>query len=117
MTPSNAGFAFVLAMASPGDSPASWMQFLPFALILAIFYFIILLPMRKNQKKIQDFQGGLKVGDRVITTGGIYGVITKVNDLTIQLQVADKVRFEIAKTAIGGMQGQEPVVTTDGGNT
>lgn len=107
--------AFLVAMAAPADQSASpWLQFVPFALILAIFYFIILMPMKRRQKKVQQFQGALKVGDRVITTGGIYGLITKVNDQSVQLQVAEKVRIEIAKNAIGGYQGQEPVVTESG---
>jgi preprotein translocase subunit YajC len=78
--------------------------------MVGIFYFIILLPMRRRQKKVQQFLEGLKVGDRVVTTGGIYGSITKLNDKSIQLQVADKVRIEIARAAVGGYQGQEPVV-------
>ena len=55
-----------------------------------------------------------KVGDKVVTTGGIYGLITRVNDNSVQLQIADKVRIEIARAAIGGYQGQEPVVTDAG---
>ena len=54
--------------------------------------------------------GRLKVGDKVITTGGIYGTVTKVNDASVQLQIAEKVRIEVAKAAVGGYQGQEPVV-------
>ena len=53
------------------------MQFVPFVLVLAIFYFVILLPMKRRQKKVQQFLDALKVGDRVITTGGIYGTITQ----------------------------------------
>ena len=56
------------------------LQFLPFAMILAIFYFLILLPMKRRQKKIQEFQDSLKVGDKIVTTGGIYGQITRVTD-------------------------------------
>lgn len=89
-------------------------QFLPFAMILAIFYLMVLMPMRKRQKKVQEFQAALKPGDRVVTTGGIYGQITKVTDQTVQLQVAQNVRIDIAKVAIGGMQGQEPVVDNPG---
>ena len=63
--------------------PGSLLQFLPFAMILAIFYFLILLPMKRRQKKIQEFQDGLKAGDKVVTTSGIYGQITKVNDKTV----------------------------------
>ena len=52
-------------------------QFLPFALILGIFYFLILLPMKRRQKKVQEFQESLKVGDKIVTTSGIYGQITQ----------------------------------------
>ena len=101
-------------MASAPGQSAGWLQFLPFALILGIFYFLILLPMKRRQNKIQEFQNALKVGDRVITTGGIYGQITKLNEKSVQVQVADKVRIEIARQAIGGYQGQEPVVPDSG---
>jgi preprotein translocase subunit YajC len=106
---------FVLAMTPPpGSDQPAWLSLLPFAAVLAIFYFIILLPMRKRQKKVSEFQGALKVGDRVITTAGIYGTITKVNDTSVQLQIAEKVKIEVAKAAIGGFQGQEPVVPEQG---
>jgi preprotein translocase subunit YajC len=101
----------VLAMAAPADAGPVWLQFVPFLAIFAIFYFIVLLPMKRRQRRIGDFQSGLKVGDRVVTTGGIYGQIAKLNDRTVQLQVAEKVRIEVARSAIGGHQGQEPVVT------
>lgn len=87
-----------------------WVQFLPFALILAIFYFIILMPMRKRQKKVAEFREALKVGDKVITTSGLYGSITKLNDRSVQLQIADKVRVEVSRAAVGGLQGEDPVV-------
>jgi preprotein translocase subunit YajC len=83
-------------------------------MILAIFYFVILMPMRKRQKKVAEFQSALKVGDKVITTAGIYGQITKVNDNSVQIQIAEKVRIEVAKASIGGYQGQEPVVPETG---
>ena len=101
----------VLAMAAPDAGVSPWVQLVPFALILGIFYFIVLLPMKRRQKKVQTFLDSLKVGDRIVTTGGIYGLVTKVGEQSVQLQVADKVRIEISKSAIGGYQGQEPVVT------
>jgi preprotein translocase subunit YajC len=108
-------FPRILAMAAPAEGTAPlWIQLVPFAMILAIFYFVILLPMRRRQRKVQDFQAALKAGDRVITTSGIYGTITKVNDRTVQLQVAEKVRIEVAKASVGGYQGQEPVVRDSG---
>jgi len=100
----------VLAMGSPPQGGSAWLQLIPFVLVLAIFYFIILLPMKRKQQKVQEFLGSLKVGDRVITTGGIYGQVTKVGDQSVQLQVAERMRIEVAKASIGGYQGQAPVV-------
>jgi preprotein translocase subunit YajC len=59
---------------------------------------------------VQQFLENLKVGDRIITTGGIYGQVTKLGGDTVQLQIADKLRIEVAKSSIGGYQGQPPVV-------
>ena len=97
-------------MAGSGQ-PGGLLQLLPFALILVIFYFLILLPMKRRQRKVQDFQEALNVGDSVVTTSGIYGQITRLNDKSVQLQIADKVRIEVARAAIGGYQGQDPVVS------
>jgi preprotein translocase subunit YajC len=109
MTPHSAGV--VLAMAAPTDSGVSpLIQLVPFALILAIFYLVILLPARRRQRKVQDFLNGLKVGDRIITSGGMFGSITKLGDKSVQLQIADKVRVEVSRNAVIGYQGQEPVV-------
>jgi preprotein translocase subunit YajC len=72
------------------------------------------MPMKRRQKKIQEFQESLKVGDKIVTTGGIYGQITRISDKSIQLQVADKVRIEIARAAVGGYQGQDPIVPDSG---
>ena len=105
----------MIAMAGAGQGAGGLIQFLPFALILAIFYFLILMPMQRRQKKVREFQEALKVGDKIVTTSGIYGQITKVNDKSVQVQIADKVRIEVARAAVGGYQGQDPVVA-DGAN-
>ena len=102
---------FLLAMAAPQQgAPNAWLQLVPFALILGIFYFVMVLPMRKRQQKVQAFLAALKVNDKVITTGGIYGSITRLSDQSVQLQVANNVRIEVSRAAIVGYQGQEPVV-------
>jgi len=88
---------------------SSLIQFIPFVLILGIFYFIILLPTKRKQQKMQEFHDGLKVNDRIVTTSGIYGQITRLGD-PVQLQIADKIRIEVSRAAIGGYQGQPPVV-------
>jgi preprotein translocase subunit YajC len=83
---------------------------IPIAMIVAIFYFMVLLPGKKKQQKVQEFLDNLKESDRVITTSGIYGQIARINGDKVQLQIADKVRIDVSKSAIGGYQGQPPVV-------
>jgi len=101
---------FLLAMGAAVEGGSPWLQLIPFALVLGIFYFIILLPMKRKQQKVEEFLGALKVGDRVITTGGIHGQVTRLGGDTVQLQIADKVRIDVSRAAIGGFQGQPPVV-------
>ena len=105
-------FPFLMAMGAPpsGGAPA-WVQFVPFALVLGIFYFVILLPMKRKQQKVDDFLSTLKVGDKVVTSGGIFGSITEISDQAVQLQIAEKVRVRISRNAIVGYQGQDPVST------
>lgn len=104
-------FPLLVAQAAP-PAPNIWVQLFPFALMLLIFYVLVLMPMRKRQKKVADFQSSLKVGDKVITTGGIYGEVTRVDDQTqtVQVQIADRIRITVARASIGGYQGAEPVV-------
>ncbi len=106
----DAGPVFAMGMIPEGGSPL--LQVVPFVLILAIFYFIILLPSKRKQQKVQEFLDSLKVNDRVITTSGIFGQITRLGEQSVQVQIADKVRIEVSKAAIGGYQGQPPVVET-----
>lgn len=111
------GFPSLVALgAPPQGAPSPWLQFIPFLLVLAIFYFVILLPMKKKQQKVQAFLAALKANDRVITSGGLYGTITKLNDQSVQLQIANNVRIEVSRAAIVGYQGQEPVAEISQGN-
>ncbi|HEX5069493.1 MAG TPA: preprotein translocase subunit YajC [Vicinamibacterales bacterium] len=104
---------FIAQTAAP--APNIWVQLFPFALMLLIFYLLVLMPMRKRQKKVAEFQSSLKAGDKVITTGGVYGEVTRVDDQaqTVQVQIADRVRITVARASIGGYQGAEPVVKSD----
>src|SRR5476649_1891839 len=108
MNISDAGFVFAMGMTAEGGSPL--LQIVPFVLILAIFYFIILLPSKRKQQKVQEFVDNLKVNDKVITTSGIFGQIMRLDDQSVTLQVADKVNIKVSRAAIGGIQGQPPVV-------
>ena len=102
-------FPMLLAMAQPQGSPSPLVQLLPIALVMAIFFFLVILPMRKRQSKIQAFLAQLKAGDKVITSGGIYGTVTRIDESVLQLQIADKVRIDVSRNAIVGYQGQPPV--------
>ena len=110
MTPFSAPLTLV-AMGAPADANQSVLTLLlPWVLIFAIFYFVILLPMKRRQKKVQQFLDALKVGDRIITTSGMYGTISRITDRSVKVQIADKVTIELSKAAIAGYQGQDPVV-------
>ena len=111
MTPTVSLTGFVLAMgASPDQSMSPLIQLIPFAMVIAIFYVVIWLPMKRKQKKVQEFLDGLKVGDKIVTSGGILGSIAKIGEASIQVQIAANVRVDISRAAIVGYQGQAPVV-------
>ena len=104
--------AIVIAMAAPPNGSVNpLVQFIPFVLVLGIFYFVILLPMKRRQKKVEVFLSALKTGDKVVTTGGLYGSVTKLDTDTVQLQIAQNVRVEVSRGAIVGYQGQPPVTS------
>jgi preprotein translocase subunit YajC len=105
----------LLAQASATGVQGFLVSIFPIALIVLVFYVLVLMPMRRRQSKVTQFQAALKVGDKVITTGGLFGQVTKLNDGSVQLQIADKVRVEVSRAAIGGLQGQEPVVQPQSG--
>jgi preprotein translocase subunit YajC len=95
--------------ASPDGSVSPLIQLLPIAAVIAIFYFVILLPVRRQKKKVEEFLAALKVNDKVVTSGGIFGSIAKIGDQSIQLQIAPNVRIDVSRNAIVGYQGQTPV--------
>ena len=105
----------VLALGAPAPGQSPLWSVVPLALMLVIFYLLVLMPMRKRQKKVDEFRASLKVGDRVITTGGIFGQVTRLGDVAVQIQIADKVKIEVSRAAIGGYQGQDPVVQAESG--
>ncbi len=89
------------APGAEGAQPAaSLMQFVPFILIFVVFYFLLIRPQQKKQKELGDMISNLKKGDKVITSGGIYGEVENIKEHTFVLKVADKVKIEVLKTAI-----------------
>mgnify|MGYP001449888093 FL=1 len=106
--------SFILAMATPQGGGSPFAPLIPLVLMIGIFYFIIVLPMRRRQKKVQEFLTALKVGDQVVTSGGLHADITRVNEKTLQIEIAERVRVDIARSAIVGYKGQEPVAPASG---
>lgn len=94
----------VLAFAE--GAPAAWMQFIPMVLVFAIFYFLLLAPMRRRQKALAKTIEHLKKGDKVITNGGIYGEVTRIEGGDLYLKLNDDVRIRVAKSAIAGLEGE-----------
>lgn len=78
-------------------------QLLPLVLIVAVFYFLLIRPQQKRQRQLQETIASLKIGDRVVTTGGVIGKITKVRDTSFLILSADKSILEIARTAVAGV--------------
>ncbi len=79
--------------------------FIPMILIFVIFYVVLMLPMQKQRKALQAMIENLKKGDRVVTSGGIFGEVTQVEGPTVMLRIADNVRVRVAKSAITGLEG------------
>jgi preprotein translocase subunit YajC len=76
------------------------MAFLPLILLFAVFYFLLIRPQQKRAKTHKQFIENLKKGDRVVTSGGMYGTITGVTDDSVTVEVAEKVRVKVLKSAI-----------------
>lgn len=92
----------ILLMAQPqGQQQQNPMMSLLFlVLIIVVFYAFMIRPQVKRQKELKNYRESLKKGDKVITTGGIYGKITDVKDNTVTVEVSDNVRLKIDKSAI-----------------
>jgi preprotein translocase subunit YajC len=96
----------IVAMAPPADGSTQpwWVSMFPFVLIFLIFYFLLIAPARRKQKKHAEMVENLKSGDKVITQGGMYGVVKGVTEHVVQVRIADGVQIEVARHAISGMQ-------------
>jgi preprotein translocase subunit YajC len=80
---------------------------MPFLLIFAVFYFLIIVPQRRRQKALQDMISTLKAGDKIVTNGGIIATVKQVKDKSLLVMSADKSLLEISRSAVSGMQEEE----------
>jgi preprotein translocase subunit YajC len=89
----------LLQAASPASSP--YAQFLPIVLMIAIFYFLVFMPMRRQQKNTKEMIKALQNGQTVVTSGGIIGTIVAVNDDTLILRVKpDNLKLQVSRSAV-----------------
>lgn len=90
----------ILMMQPQGQEANPWMSMLPLLLIIVVFYFFMIRPQMKRQKEIRKFRESLAKGDKVVTTGGIYGKITEIKETTVILEVAKDVNITVDKAGI-----------------
>ncbi|HYL45698.1 MAG TPA: preprotein translocase subunit YajC [Candidatus Limnocylindrales bacterium] len=90
------------------QQPSSLTMLLPLILIMVIFYFLMILPAQRRQKKTNEMLKNLKNGDKVITSGGIYGTIVGLEGEAVQLRIADQVKVKVSRSAIAGLQAEPP---------
>jgi preprotein translocase subunit YajC len=102
----NMGPMTALALQASGSPFGMLGGFIPMILIFVIFYVVLMLPMQKQRKALAAMLENLKRGDRVVTSGGIFGEVISVEGPTVMLRIADSVRVRLAKTAITGLEGE-----------
>ncbi len=92
----------IILMMQPQDGAESnpLMSFLPLILIVVVFYFFMIRPQMKRQKEVRKFRESLSKGDKVVTTGGIYGKIVEVKETVIVLEIAKDVQITVDKNGI-----------------
>lgn len=89
------------------ETAATLANFMPIALMLLIFYFLLYRPQKKAQREREEMLGSLKVGSRVITIGGIYGTIVSLTDEIVILKIAPNVEIEIARGSVNGVADKD----------
>jgi preprotein translocase subunit YajC len=87
--------------------PSGIALFLPLILIMVIFYFLMIMPAQRRQKKVAQMLKDLKTGDKVITNGGIFGTIVGIEADSVQLRIAEQVKIKVSRSAIAGLQTEE----------
>ncbi len=91
--------------APAGSSAQTLMQIVPILLIVVLFYALVIMPQKKRQKKMAEFLSALKVGDRVVTGGGLVGTITAIGEKEISLEIAPGVVITVMRQAVLALAG------------
>jgi preprotein translocase subunit YajC len=104
--------ATILLQAAAAGQGSMMSMLLPMLLIFVVFYFFMIRPQNKKQKEIQKARAALKTGDKVVTSGGIFGKIKEVKDDSFIIEISENVRIRVEKSAVFAA-GSEPVVTEE----
>ncbi len=100
-------FAYAMGPQPGGGQGSQFLSFLPIILIFVIFYFLLIRPQQRRAKEHRSLLANLKVGDSVLTSGGIYGRITGIRDDIITIEISDKVRVKVNRGHIAGVVKQD----------
>ena len=87
-------------MAPPKEGQSPIVSLLPLLAIILVFYFFMIRPQVRRQKEIKNFRESLKKGDKIITTGGIYGKINNISDNVITVDIGNNVIIKVDKSAV-----------------
>ena len=96
------GIAYASAPAGGAGAAGGFASFIPLILIFVVFYFLLIRPQQKQAKQHQKFLSELKKGTRVLTKGGIHGVITELDGNVLSLEIAKDVTIKVSRDAIAG---------------
>ncbi len=96
-------------MGQSGAEAGGFAQFLPIIILFAIFYFLLIRPQQKKAKEHRDMIGNLKKGNRVITSGGIHGTITSIDEHSITLEVAESVKIKVSRGNVAALISTDTV--------
>ena len=91
-----------------GEGAAGFSGFIPLILMFVIFYFLLIRPQQKKTKEHRQMISNLKKGDRIITSGGIHGRITGLDEVTLTVEIADKVRVKVARGNVSALAQPAP---------
>jgi len=95
--------AYAMGPQPGGGGGSSLMNFLPIILIFVVFYFLLIRPQQRRAKEHRNVLSNLKVGDQVLTSGGVYGRITGLRDDFVTVEISDKVRVKVNRGHIAGV--------------
>ena len=108
----NIAYAMGQGGASEGGA-AGFASFIPLVLMFVIFYFLLIRPQQKRSKEHRALIANLKKGDRIVTTGGLHGRVTGLDETTLTVEIADKVRVKISRGNVAGVVQSAPPASAE----